>query len=91
MKTFSFLIILPLMTLTACTQWEKPGAGNATRDMEYAECKARGYERFPPDVVRDFEFSYENQYQSCKKDKKRLPGRLPLRKTALVQDSAERS
>ena len=26
MKTFSFLIILPLMTLTACTQWEKPGA-----------------------------------------------------------------
>ncbi|MEE4410310.1 MULTISPECIES: hypothetical protein [unclassified Serratia (in: enterobacteria)] len=73
MKTYNFLIILPFLTLTACTQWEKPGAGPTTRDAEYAECKSKGYDRFPPDMVRDFEFAYENQYKSCKKDKKDCP------------------
>lgn len=73
MKNCRYLIVLPLLMLTACTQWERPGAVESTRDAEYAECRSRGYDRFPPDVVRDVEFSYENKYIPCEKNKKDCP------------------
>lgn len=73
MKNCRCLIALPLLMLTACTQWERPGAVESTRNAEYAECRSRGYERFPPDVVRDVEFSYENKYIPCEKNKKDCP------------------
>ncbi|SUI74059.1 Uncharacterised protein [Serratia marcescens] len=73
MKNCRCLIVLPLLMLTACTQWERPGAVESTRNAEYAECRSRGYDRFPPDVVRDVEFSYENKYIPCEKNKKDCP------------------
>lgn len=47
MKNCRCLIVLPLLMLTACTQWERPGAVESTRNAEYAECRSRGYDRFP--------------------------------------------
>lgn len=73
MKNCRCLIVLPLLMLTACTQWERPGAVESTRNAEYAECRSHGYDRFPPDVVRDVEFSYENKYIPCEKNKKDCP------------------
>ncbi|CAI0693433.1 Uncharacterised protein [Serratia ficaria] len=73
MKNCRFLIVLSILTLTACTQWERPGAVNSTRDAEYAECRSRGYERFPPDMVRDVEFGFEDEYVRCEKNKKDCP------------------
>ncbi|MEB6157872.1 hypothetical protein MXF23_24040 [Klebsiella quasipneumoniae] len=70
MKICRSLIILPLLLITACTQWEKPGVADSTRKAEYAECRSHGFDRFPPDVVRDVEFSYENKYIPCEKNKK---------------------
>ncbi|MFI8418048.1 hypothetical protein ACQKDS_14195 [Serratia sp. NPDC078593] len=73
MKNCRFLVILPIVTLVSCTQWERPGGGEIDRQADYAECEARGFDRFPPDVVRDFEFDYSDKYVTCEKNKKTCP------------------
>ncbi|EFE94174.1 hypothetical protein [Serratia odorifera] len=73
MKTYGLLIILPIATLTGCSRWERPGANDVARQADYAACEARGFDRFPPDVVRDIEFDYGDKYVTCEKNKKTCP------------------
>ncbi|OCQ53196.1 hypothetical protein Ppb6_01597 [Photorhabdus australis subsp. thailandensis] len=60
--------------LSGCTSWEKPGATQLDRDVDYAECKEQGYFRFPPDWDSKVVHSYETKHFPCedkdgKKDK----------------------
>lgn len=73
MIIYRCLIVLPLLILAACSQWERPSAIKSTRDAEYAECRSLGYDRFPPDMVRDVEFGYVNEYVGCEKNKHNCP------------------
>ncbi|MFC0225587.1 hypothetical protein [Serratia aquatilis] len=72
-KTFNLIVIFTLFTLTGCTQWERAGASNNTRDAELAECTSLGYDRFPPNDIQSFELGYESEYVSCDKDEKTCP------------------
>ncbi|CNE99037.1 Uncharacterised protein [Yersinia nurmii] len=69
MKIFNSLFVLLILALSGCTQWEKGGATQLDRERDSAECKAIGYERHSPDIVTDFEFSYQDKYKSCEKGK----------------------
>ncbi|VDZ64481.1 Uncharacterised protein [Serratia odorifera] len=91
MKTYGLLIILPIATLTGCSRWERPGANDVARQADYAACEARGFDRFPPDVVRDIEFDYGDKYVTCEKKQENLPERLSLRAATVVAYGAKRS
>ncbi|MBH1928702.1 hypothetical protein PJX95_16310 [Serratia rubidaea] len=73
MKTYGFLMIIPALLLNGCVQWERNDASNTLWQAEYAKCKERAYQRFPPDVVKDVEVEYGDQYVPCKKNKKTCP------------------
>ncbi|MGG2140073.1 hypothetical protein [Symbiopectobacterium sp. RP] len=72
---FIITIFIAMLSMSGCTKWERRGATEFEHNSEYAACKALGYERFPPDLVTNFEFDFKDQYVPCDDKKKCSPYR----------------